>query len=78
MVDPTSTSHITSVATSVNTKSKRKARGVTMCTKVEPTYENGVRSLVNFDLRTGNDYSENVDDFKGYVALQDRTECFNR
>lgn len=61
--------HTTSIATSDNTKSKRKVRGVMMYTKVKKTHENDVRSPVNFDLRTGKAYGENADDFKGYMAL---------
>lgn len=69
MGDSTSTSHITYVTTSVNTKSKRKVIGTTMRTKVKKVLKNGVRFLVDFDQRTDKAYGENADDFKGYVAL---------
>lgn len=45
-------SHTTYDVTSINTKSKRKSSGATMCTKVKKAHENDVHSLVNFDLRT--------------------------
>lgn len=72
MDNSTSTSYTTYVATSINTKSKIKYRGSTMCTKVKKAHENDVRSQVNFDMRTEKAYDENADDFKGYMALQDR------
>lgn len=74
MGDSTSTSHTTSATTFVNTKSKKKVRGVTICTKVKKIPQNGVRSLVNFNLRTKKAYGENADDFKDYMTLQARSK----
>lgn len=69
MADSTSTSHTTSVATSINTKRKRKTRDATMYTKVKKAHEKGIRRPVTIDVATGRTYGENVEDFMGYIAL---------
>lgn len=70
MVDSTSISHTTFVATSVDIKCKRKIKGVTMYIKVKKTHKNGVRCPVTVDVETGKAYGEHVKDFMGYIALQ--------
>lgn len=74
MGDSKNTSHTIFTATSINTQSKIKTRGVMMCIKVRKAYENGVHSPVEFYLRIKKAYRENVDDFERYVVLQGRSK----
>lgn len=45
-----------------------------MLTKVKKAYKSGVRFPINFDIRTDKAYGEHVGDFRGYLALQDRSK----
>ena len=72
MADSTSTSHTKSAATFVNTKCKRKTRGVTMYTMVKKPHEKGIRYSVTVDVAIDRAYGENAEDFIDYIVLQDR------
>lgn len=44
-----------------------------MYTKVKKAYEKGIRYPVTVYVAIGRAYSENVEDFMGYIVLQDRS-----
>lgn len=74
MGDSKCTFHITFDATSINTKIKRKIE-VSLCL---PRLKNPMKTVfaprLILNLRSSKTYGENVDDFKGYVALQGRSK----
>ncbi|CAL5185769.1 unnamed protein product [Lathyrus oleraceus] len=70
-MNSTSTTH-TTISTSI--KCKRKARGITMYTKVKKARENGIRYPIRVDIATNKAYGEHAKDFKGYIVLQGRSK----
>lgn len=69
MADLTNTSHTTSIVTFINTKHKRKTRGVTMYTKMKKAHENNVHYPVTVDIAVSRAYGEHAEDFMGYISL---------